>query len=147
MNNAQENTAGNQISSAEQQSADDAAKWLQSRSQTGQMCDQIAERRAAAVEASVGECLVRAGGAAMCVIARSHALLIGLRNHGLDESAMTERAQHLPERMHGARLAIETIVDELCLAAVVEKNGGEFDREQLEFDVRQKLVQFLRELV
>lgn len=136
-----------EVTPTEQQSADDSAKWLESRSLAGQTCDQVAQRRAAAVDASVNDLLLRAGGAARCVVARGQALLIGLLNHGLDDSAIGERSNHLPERMHGARLAIESIVDELWADSVLEKHGGEFDREQLAFDVRKKLVRTLRELI
>lgn len=141
----QETAAG--VMAEEQQAADDAAKWLQERSRVGQMSYQVAERRQQAVAACVDESLQRAGGAAMCVIARCHALLIALRNRGIDNSAMLERSNHLPERMHGARLAIESVIDELGVDRIVAKHAGEFDCEQLEHDVRKELLHSLREML
>ena len=42
---------------------------------------------------------------------------------------------------------IESIVDELGIDAIVARHAGEFDREQLEHDVRKQLLWTLRELV
>lgn len=109
--------------------------------------ESIASRRSAAIDASVNECLVRAGGATMAVIARGHAVLIALRNHGIDDSAIAERSMHLPERMHGAKLAIDSIVGDLGVDTVAGKHAGEFDEEQFAFDVKNKLTQKLRELM
>jgi hypothetical protein len=141
----QETAAG--VTAEEQQAADDAAKWLENRSRAGQMSHQVAERRNQAVAACVNEGLERAGGAVLCIIGRCHAVLLALGSRGLHEAVMAERANHLPERMHGSRLAIDEIVGELGIEHIVERNAGEFDQEQLLFDVKRQLTQILRELI
>jgi hypothetical protein len=110
-------------------------------------CEDIAVRRKAAIDASVKECLARAGGAAMCIANRAHVLVAALRSHGIVNDVMLERSEHLPERMHGSRLAIESIVDVLGLCAIVERNAGGFDEEQLRFDVRNIVTKTLREIM
>jgi hypothetical protein len=107
----------------------------------------IAKRREASIKACVNESLTRAGGAAMNVVKRAHALVAALRNHGIDNFEMLERSERLPERTYGAILAVESIVDELGLAGIVDRNAGCFDREQLEHDVKNKVTQVLRELL
>lgn len=113
----------------------------------GQIGEQIAERRAAAIDAAISDCLQRSGGAALCVIAKSKALLVALFNRGLMPEPIDERATHLPERMHGARLAIESIVEELGLECVAAKHCGEFDAEQFEHDLKTQVTRLLRELI
>ena len=109
--------------------------------------EDIAKRREAAIKACVNESLTRAGGAALNVAKRAHALVGALEKHGIDGCDMAERSSRLPERMHGSRLAIDSIVDELGLAGIVDRNAGCFDQEQLLFDVKAKVTQTLRELV
>lgn len=107
----------------------------------------IAKRREAAIKACVIESLTRAGGAALNVAKRAHALVGALEKHGIDGCDMAERAVRLPERMYGSALAIHLIVDDLGLAGIVDRNAGCFDQEQLLFDVKKQVTQTLRELV
>ena len=109
--------------------------------------EDIVKRREAAIKSCVIESLTRAGGAALNVAKRAHALVGALEKHGIDGCDMAERSSRLPERMHGSRLAIDSIVDELGLAGIVERNAGCFDQEKLEHDVKIKVTQTLRELV
>lgn len=109
--------------------------------------EDVAQRRKAAIKSCVDELLTRAGGAAMNVAKRATALVAALEKHGVDSSDMAERSERLPERMHGSRVAIESVIDELGLAGVVDRNAGCFDQEQLMFDVKNEVTQVLRELV
>jgi hypothetical protein len=107
----------------------------------------ITKRREAAIKACVIESLTRAGGAALNVAKRAHALVGALEKHCIDGCDMAERSSRLLERMHGSRVCIDMIVDDLGLAGIVDRNAGCFDQEQLLFDVKNKVTQVLRELV
>ncbi len=100
-----------------------------------------------AIEACVVEALPRIGGALKKAIDRCQVLVAAMRRAQVSDEAMSERSEHLPERLCGSRLAEDLLLEELSLDLIVERHHGQFDAEQLGYDVKVAMRKYIRNLV